>query len=273
MVTNYIDTCSVWPGDTDNNNIVDNNDLLPIGLYYYKSGPARSSISNAWQPYSASSWGVNQLNSNIKHVDSDGNSFIDLNDTVAISSNFSFAHALAPPNNIIRTSDPNMYFVTNSLTYTSGSTVDVELWLGNTSLPVSNLYGISFDINYNNAIVQPSTAGVSYPTSWLGTIGNDAIKVSKINESTGIAYGAMSRITNNNVSGYGKIADFKFQVNSNITSIDSLHISISSYKAIDNGDDKTFLRAVPITPDNENLPYNDHEMIDGKEEKIVRDRR
>lgn len=41
---------------------------------------------------------------------------------------------------------------------------------------------------------------------------------------------------------------------------------------IDKGDDKEFLRAVPITPDNENLPYEDVEFIDGKEEKILRDR-
>lgn len=41
---------------------------------------------------------------------------------------------------------------------------------------------------------------------------------------------------------------------------------------VDKGDEKEFLRAVDITPENENLPYEDHEVIDGKEEKIIRDR-
>lgn len=41
---------------------------------------------------------------------------------------------------------------------------------------------------------------------------------------------------------------------------------------IDLGDEKEFLRVVEITPANESLPYEDHEMIDGKEVKIIRDR-
>lgn len=40
----------------------------------------------------------------------------------------------------------------------------------------------------------------------------------------------------------------------------------------DLGDEKEFLRAVEITPQNENLPYEDSEMIEGKEVKIIRDR-
>lgn len=44
-------------------------------------------------------------------------------------------------------------------------------------------------------------------------------------------------------------------------------------EAIDNGEDENeWLRNVDITPQNENLPYNDLEMIEGKEVKIVRDR-
>ncbi len=42
---------------------------------------------------------------------------------------------------------------------------------------------------------------------------------------------------------------------------------------IDKGEeDPEFLRAVDITPENENLPYQDLEVIEGKEEKIIRDR-
>ncbi len=39
---------TVWPGDADNNGVVDQGDLLPIGLYYGKIGPARANASTAW---------------------------------------------------------------------------------------------------------------------------------------------------------------------------------------------------------------------------------
>ena len=50
-----LDKC-VWPGDVNEDLIVDNNDLLNIGVEYGKTGYARSSISNTWQGYTCTNW-------------------------------------------------------------------------------------------------------------------------------------------------------------------------------------------------------------------------
>ncbi len=236
-------TCFVWPGDADANHIVDNNDLLPIGLYYGQTGTVRASVSNSWQAYPATNWGTNQTNgADIKNVDCNGDGVIDNNDTLAVNLNFNLTHAIsAYTNNGIKTINPDLYFVTGSNTYNAGDMVDVEVWAGKSTLPVNNLYGVAFNVQYDASLVQPGTESITYPASWLGTQGTDAIKISKIDALSNIAYGGITLINHSNASGFGKIADFKFQVKSSVATASYLHLSVSNYKADDSiGTEKLF---------------------------------
>jgi hypothetical protein len=223
---------SVWPGDANHNNIVDNYDLLPIGLFYGQTGFSRAIISNLWQADFSADWGtLESSGADIKHVDCNGDGTIDNNDTLAVNLNFSLTHAFAPINTDERMTAPNLHFVTSSSSYTSGSIVDVEVWAGSSVLPVSNLYGLAFTISYDGAYVQSSSESLTYPASWLGTPGTDAIKIGKIDGIAAKAYGAETRIDHANASGFGKIADFKFQLKSSISSNSVMHFSTSSYSA------------------------------------------
>ena len=47
---------SIWPGDVDRSSLVDLNDLLPLGVLYGKTGPARSIVDISWNPHYASDW-------------------------------------------------------------------------------------------------------------------------------------------------------------------------------------------------------------------------
>ncbi|MGZ4034601.1 MAG: T9SS type A sorting domain-containing protein, partial [Bacteroidia bacterium] len=222
----------VWPGDADHNNVADNSDLLPIGLFYGQTGTSRATVSNAWQAYTSTDWGTLEPDGvDIKSADCNGDGFIDNNDTLAVNLNFSLTHAYAPIHTDERMTAPDLHFVTSSGTYTSGSTVDVEVWAGSSTLPVSNLYGLAFTINYDGSLVQPATESLTYPTSWLGTPGTDAIKIGKIDAIAAKAYGAETRIDHVNASGFGKIADFKFQLKSSIPSNTVMHFSSAGYSA------------------------------------------
>ncbi len=224
----------VWPGDTDNDAVVNNNDLLPIGLYYSQLGIPRASISNLWQADSSASWGTTQANGfDIKHVDCNGDSIINSNDTLAVNLNFSSFHAYSENHSGVKTINPDLYFVTASSTYNAGDIVDVEVWTGTAALPVSNLYGLAFNIGYDASLVQPATESLTYPTSWLGTIGTDAISIARNAAVANTEYGGITRIVHTDISGYGKIADFKFQANSSISSPSVMHLSVSGYKAND----------------------------------------
>lgn len=230
-----LNDCNVWPGDANNDSLVNNFDLLPIGLYYSQTGPPRASISNAWQAYPIANWGTQQTNSSdIKHADCNGDGLIDNNDTLAININFSSIHAIVANNfNQEKTPNPDLYFVTGSNSYNAGDWIDAEVWAGNTTTPVGDLYGIAFNINYDASLVQPGTESLTYPINWLGTPGTNAITIAKTDAFATIAYGGITRINHSNASGYGKIADFKFQTKSNITSASVLYLTVSNYMAND----------------------------------------
>jgi alpha-tubulin suppressor-like RCC1 family protein len=222
----------VWPGDTDHNHIVNNNDLLPIGLYYANTGiPRTNGLSNLWQPYPSSDWATLQNNGyDIKHSDCNGDGLINIDDTLAIHLNYNQSHTITPP--VLNNDDYNrqgapIYIISNN-SYNSGDWVNAEVWLGDSYNHVSNLYGIAFNIHYDASLVEPGTESIKFPqNSFLGTIGTDAIKIGKTDPLATIAHGALTRIDHTNRNGYGKIADFQFKLKTSlpINSIMSLFIS------------------------------------------------
>ncbi len=227
-------TNAVWPGDVNNDSLVNNNDLLTVGLFYGQTGFARASVSNVWQADSSADWGVLENNGvDIKTADCNGDGSIDANDTLAINLNFSLTHLIPTfnNNNNERLTAPDIYFITSGSSYNAGDMVDVEVWLGNSTTPVNNLYGIAFNINYNSSLVQAGTESITYPSSWLGTPGTNALKISKTDPLSNTVYGVVTRIDHANASGFGKIADFKFQVKTSLTSPAAMHFSISNYMA------------------------------------------
>lgn len=232
-----VDSCFVWPGDANNDSVVNNYDLLPIGLYHSQIGSSRANTSNLWQAESSNNWGPIQSNgSDIKHVDCNGDGLIDNNDTLAIHLNFNLAHAYSPNNNYyneMRQTTPDMYFVINNSSYNAGDLVDVEIWLGTSAIPVYNLYGIAFNINYLSSLVQSGTENLIFPSSWLGTPATNAINISKIDPIVNTVYGAETRIDHNNAYGFGKIANFKFQLKNTISPNSIMIFSFSSYVAND----------------------------------------
>lgn len=236
-IPQYIEAiiCSeyIWPGDADNNAIANNNDLLPIGLYYGQTGIPRSSISNVWQADSVADWGISQNNGiDIKHADCNGDGTIDANDTLAINLNFNLTHGIPVINNTSNErAASDLYFITTGTSFNPGDWVNAELWLGSSTSPISNLYGIAFNIHYDVSLVQLGTESITYPSSWFGTPGTDVLKISKVDALAYTAYGALTRTDHTDVSGYGKIADFKFQIKTSLTSPVTMPLWISNYKA------------------------------------------
>lgn len=225
----------VWPGDVDNNSLVNNNDLLPIGLHYGQTGVQRNTISNLWQADTVSNWGISETNgADIKHIDCNGDGIIDFNDTLAINLNFSSTHAIMTYANEERLNSPDIYLSVIGSSYNAGDWVDASLWLGSSTNPVNNLYGIAFNINYTSSFVQSGTENIVYTDSWLGTPGTNVIKFSKSDALSNVAYGAETRINHTNANGFGKIADFKFQVNTFLNSVADINLLISDYIAVDN---------------------------------------
>jgi len=97
---------AVFPGDTNNDGVVDERDILPIGTFFGRTGPSRPDpginwgaraaqvrgVSSSWAPYRA------------VYADADGSGTVDADDICAISTNWGLTRPGAPrqtehPNN------------------------------------------------------------------------------------------------------------------------------------------------------------------------------
>ena len=99
----------IYPGDANYDQIANNVDLLPIGLYFGETGPARINPSLNWVAQDADPWGDSLVSTgaDIKHIDTDGNGVINDDDTLAIHLNYNQTHNA---NRGESTSGMNLYF-------------------------------------------------------------------------------------------------------------------------------------------------------------------
>ncbi|MBN2030314.1 VCBS repeat-containing protein [bacterium] len=78
----------VWPGDTDNNGIVNQKDVLPLGLYWEVEGPMRSGLSLDWIGQKCVPW----MPDCVTYSDGNGDGQVDAYDLTAIEQNWSQQH-------------------------------------------------------------------------------------------------------------------------------------------------------------------------------------
>ena len=90
----HVDYDCVWPGDTDTSNVVDNFDLLNIGLAYDSVGPLRPNATILWDDQTAPNWMITQpgIDVDFKHIDCNGDGMINADDTLAITQNWGEMH-------------------------------------------------------------------------------------------------------------------------------------------------------------------------------------
>lgn len=230
---------NVWPGDANQDLIVDNFDILSIGLYNGEPTEKRFNISNLWQPYYALMYGISQYNGNdIQYADCNGNGTISITDTTAIRQNYGLSHILRQSQANRVTVGPDLYFQTTATFVAPGSIVNVDILVGTSNL---SMYGIGFNIPINPSLIQPGTVSLSFAPSWLGTPGTNAIKFGKF---TGTSVdGTLVRNNQTNATGFGKIATLTFQVANNISIATTFPLAFSNYLSLtNNGTD------VPLTP-------------------------
>lgn len=224
-------TC-VWPGDTDDDGIANNFDLLPIGQHYGTSGLLRTNANINYTCQPSLDWGTTILGMptvDLKHVDTDGNGIINGADTNAIILNWTQTHL---KNNLSSLTGIDLYVDTT--TAAPGDMVRLPIILGNTSVP--NGYGIAFTVNYDPAGVDTNTVSIDFDNSWLGTINNDLIGIHKDFYYQGQTEVALTRIDQTAVTGSGAVAHINFTIKDDVlpkTTFLRLDFDISNIRLID----------------------------------------
>jgi len=85
-------TLLVWPGDTNNDGIVNQVDVLSIGFYWKHTGPKRSTTNpSVWEAQQATPW---QPDERATFADANGDGIVNQNDVLSIGLNWKRQHAL-----------------------------------------------------------------------------------------------------------------------------------------------------------------------------------
>jgi hypothetical protein len=226
---------NVWPGDANSDGVVDNFDLLNIGIAYNETGYTRAGADLSWTAQSSQDW--NRIFSNfvnIKHADCDGNGTIDYFDTLAVSQNYLLTHTLIHQPN---TGDENQRLAGTSLTLAPaslivnvGQVVSIPVQLGSSASPATDIYGVAYKLNYDNTKVVPGSLNMVYPSSWFTPNGN-RLPFSKHFPAMGRLDNAQSRIDLTNATGNGTIAYLNFQVD--IAATGTIELDLNDLGATD----------------------------------------
>lgn len=144
----------VWPGDVNNNGIVNGVDALYLGWAFGASGPARDAIDADWEAQPAPSpWNESFPSGlNYFYADCDGNGVVDLQDlTEAIEDNYLETHGLLSGDGFANAAPgegPRLRLVPSSTVATPFSQIEIDLFLGDEEQPIFDFYGISLQLSY-----------------------------------------------------------------------------------------------------------------------------
>jgi hypothetical protein len=208
-------TCAhVWPGDANSDGVVNTSDVLELGIYAGATGPVRSGATINYTSQYAGAWTGSGSNSQNKvHIDCNGNGAVNAGDTLAILNNFSLTHTFKKSSGTSQAGDITLV---PSGSYFNGTWASVDVMLGSSSNNMSNIYGVAFDLSFDNAMVDNNQVYVKYTSSFLNA-GNQNIPFRRIATGSGLANCATVRVDHNNVSGNGKIAELWFKLAPGVT--------------------------------------------------------
>jgi len=234
---------SVWPGDTNNDNIANNFDLLPIGLHNGITGTTRANASINWNCQPSADWGVGISGTpsvDIKHADCDGNGTINNADTNAIILNWAQTHLKSNTN---FNSGVDIYI--DTATTNPGDTVSLPIVLGTTLTP-TNGYGVAFTISYDPLGVDTNSVSIDFSNSWLGNINSNMIGIYKDFYTTGEIEVALTRIDHLSATGGGAIGEIILTIKDDVlpkSSFVRLDFDVTNVRLID-----SLGAVIPTTP-------------------------
>lgn len=203
-----IDDC-VWAGDVNRDGIVNNKDLLPLGYFTGLEGAPRIDASLEWYGQNGANWNnpYTGIPVDVKHADTDGNGAVDHADTLAIGAFYGRTGGLLPK---VPAASKGLPFFLKVLTPNPqvGDLVQVEVSLGSEAVPVTDVYGFTFDITLGSNIVDSALRMTYYDNSWLN-LNAPSLWMDK-NPRPGRLETAFTRTNGKSSSGYGTIGVFDF---------------------------------------------------------------
>jgi hypothetical protein len=237
-------TIKVWPGDANNNGVVNNLDFLYLGLGYNYFGSARDSINVNWSAQTAQPWNL-LLNSassnfpNLAYTDCNGDGIVNYNyDAFPIYVHYGLTHDTVNQEIFIQGLpgiDPKLALDSSALPVTvqSGQQLNLPIVLGSSDLPVNDLYGLAFTVFVDPDFVDADQVQISFnEISWANPDNDRIFSVYRVSpERLDVAW---VRTDHNDRNGFGKMGKFNFIVIDDVVDLQSqFNIRIENIKMID----------------------------------------
>ena len=214
---------TLWPGDVNDNGTVNTIDLLYCSLAKDAEGPSRPDATSDWeeQPL-GEDWEQSFADGiNFAYADCNGDGVSDDDDFDVLKDHYSFTHGTIEPDVYVLgnpENDPVLLISPTQESVEAGSSIKINVSLGDAEHPITNLYGIVFTLNFDPAITsEPSSNGnpqqnVKFKLkngSWIaGSGSNKSAAFIKVDYQNGKADVAIIRKNIGITSGYGPIGDF-----------------------------------------------------------------
>ncbi len=231
-----IDTC-VWPGDANYDGLVSSDDVLNLGLAYGATGTTRFGFMN-WGRYVSKDWEAFFADGlDYEHADCNGNGIINHDDTLAVTNNYSLTHARGGWVNGDRFADPKLFTTFAADTVYAGDVLRARIQLGESTLPATDVFGISFRMHFPPGKVE-EFRGLDFTGNWITSGNNNPIYFRKVNLAQGFADICVVRTDNTDKTGFGLVANADFVMKEDITgksdnrTFSTFEVSYSNVKMI-----------------------------------------
>lgn len=244
----------MWPGDANNNGVVNAVDVLYIGLANGAEGPERDDATTDWEAQPFELWGQTFADgTDFGYADADGDGEIEDDDiTAGIFQNFGETHGVQTADGYANAApgagSPIVSLTPSATLVEAGATINVGLSLGNLQQPLTNFYGIALAMSYDNELVDP-IGGFTYDdieNTWINADGADVEDLFVNNEATGRSELAITRLNQTTISGSGQVAEFSIIIEDIIVglTVDTFRLRVDSILLIDNN-----FKRIPMVPD------------------------
>lgn len=223
-------SCSqVWPGDANSDGLVDNTDVLELGLAFSSTGANRTPGGNLYTSQYSTNWtGTVSSGKNLCHADCNGDGVINNNDTIAILTNYLLPHAFKTSE---ISSNPELNIIAQPIV-NAGIWNKADIVLGDGIININQLYGLAFDVNFDQSMIEADSVYLVYPASFLNN-NSQNIQFRKTLFNAGKVFAASVRTDGNNVTGSAKIAELHFKLKFGLPENTFFNLSVSNAKKID----------------------------------------
>ncbi len=158
------DNCA-WPGDANDDGIVNLFDVLRIGQAYNATGTQRPPNTTAWEAQQSENWNtIFSDNINYKHADTNGDGIINLDDIDIISSNYQKTHGLNPAFPVSDAGgEIQLVLNINSPTILNNvANTTIDLTLEHSTGEAINAYGLAFTLNHGGELESTDFSNSSF---------------------------------------------------------------------------------------------------------------